>query len=492
MFFSQLRARPAKLTTTGNIVFGCCLLVWFIQPLKVQAGIDCNLYVLSEFQRLCKKYPAEQRHVHNDIPDNDLNKLRNRWGSGAGLHILPPGQYALSTYLSLDSGQTILPNPLTILPRGKPRTIELVAGSHYTNDTDDFFVLRLTPGSRAGGIEIHARNFHELQSSNDKNKTLVAMASGNTELSGSFLEGDQNYTLNQLALIDLQPGTEEQPVLFERNLLDASGSMAGVFASLDNNQQLTVRNSMVHTREPESVGLQINGGVAEIFTSDIDIDPQCENCRGIRFRNNRLLSLVRTAFWAKENGTAIDINFPYGANGFEHGLFRFNAFSSKLDILSFDSPETVLLLTGTEFYSEALARGYPEESVADFFSYTGERGVATMGSQFVDSGCLFNQTDSARDSLCFQNNTELNRKDFNLYYPPTVPEFPCHPKNCIDPNAVVNYFMLTEAITAGIVSIITIILCYCAGKRSGNRGGGGGPQPHLLFDSNKPSLNDPI
>ena len=488
MIFSQLRIRPELLAITGKIITGCCLLAWFTLALKAQASIDCSLYVLPEFQRLCRDYPAEQRYIDNDIPDNDLIKLIKSWDDKPGLHILPPGQYALSSYLSLASGQAILPNPSTILSQGKLRTIELVPDTTYVYADDRFFVLKLEYGSRAGGIEVHAGKFGSL--STNKPKSLVVMASGNTQLLGSFLEGDQNYAVNQLVLIHPRPGTkEQQPVLLERNWLDARGAQAGVLASLDGSQQLTVRNSTIHVRTSETAGLQINGGIAEVFTSDINIDSQCENCLGINFRNNKLLGLIRTAFWGGHTGTAIRVFLSGGTNDFEHGLFKLNAFSPALEVLSVNYPQAPLLLSGTEYNSEALAGGYPEQiSVADFFNYPVDRGVATLGSQFVDSGCLFNRTDVAQDPACFQNNTELSGTDFNLYYPPAVPGFPCHPKDCINPDEVISYFTLSEFLAGGIISVTTVMLCYFVGKRLKSREAGGTP---LLSGSSK-SLNEPI
>ena len=468
MYFSNDSARwiwqPVRSAAKKTLAWFYCLIL-MVSPVMAWAEIACNLYRLPELQRLCQSYPEDQQFVHDEVPDNDLNKLRDSWGSQTGLHILPPDQYGLTKPLELVSGQAILPHPTSVLPEDQLRTIKLVAASEFAKEIDNFPVLKLNGGSSAGGMEIHSRDFSSLPG---EDKSLVSITSADAKLLGSYLQANHNYYVEQLISVQLSAGGggKNQPVLLERNWLDAYSATRAVSANLHEGQRLTVRNSIIQAHN--GIGLEIEGGIGEIFSSDIVVDRPCNLCVGVRFKNNQIPGLVRTAFWASGEGTAIEILLPEGQKGFEHGFFKFNAFSPELTIVSVDALETPFLFTGAEFTSKDLARGFPGGiSVADFFNYPGDCGVAILGSQFVDSNCLFNNTNTDASSLCFQNNTELSKSAADLYFAPNLPSYPCQdPDDCIDPNLVMGILIPSGAAVSAAITFVTIFACYYSGKRA--------------------------
>ena len=462
-----------------------CLMISVVLLMLLVAGQAqgaaelCSRYQMPEFRSLCGRFPAGQVTVHDSVPGNDLNSLRDGWSSTPGLHILPPGTYPLNHAVELDANQAILPHPNTSLPENQAlRTIILTADSDFSVSNEHMYLLKLVPDSAAGGIEIHSSQIAGSLASTGTKSLLWIESGGKVELLGSYLTSSSSgHPLGQLVYIVASQETDNRSggeVHLGRNLLKSAGSYYGLVAHLQTGQKLSVNNTLVRHSHQGGAGVGIFKGSGRVTNSDVVIEGRCSSggCTGVSFNQTEHHSVSRSTFWSTlsnpwvaqgislNNLNPPDLIIDKGSTGW----LGTNLFSPRMSIIAGVNESDENTLTDKQFRSEYLNNEYPMDAV-EFFNYTGELGVTSLSSQAVQGFCPdSNSTGGIIDPLTFQTDARFSNSSFDLYYPPDRPQLSCVAQTCIDASQAVSYLIAAELV-AGIILLITVdALCYARGR----------------------------
>lgn len=460
--------------STRNILFAALLKAALpgLISAPAWASFNCDQFEIPELQQLCKRYPDSARFVHSDIPGGNLVQFKNSLTHGDSVHIIPPGRYQLDSVLELDDGLIFLPAPST--GGENYQTIELVASQNYVPATSQAFLLVLGDNSAAAGIEIHAKR----QSSRfleSARKGLVQLTSPDAELSASYLRADAGQSLDALILVDLAtapegPEGENPQVQLNRNLLLADNAETVVTAHIGDRHRINVRNSHIRMNSAGSTALMFQGGSALVSASDLALGDGCPDCTGIVFENTLSQAVDRCAFWSTVSGTAIRLTLTTrDSAGNKGGWLRGNAVSPALEVFTPSSSQTVTMVADVSYQSDELMSSPADPQPSVFFRYIGERGAGILGNRWLNA--LSCNDSSAFQPYFLQQSLTLQASGVQLFYPPdllpTCPEPEYH--YCIDPNAAINYFLVSEIGTGVILTPIVLGLCYLSGKRSAHR-----------------------
>ncbi|MGI9277021.1 MAG: hypothetical protein ACR2PT_19525 [Endozoicomonas sp.] len=460
----------------------CVSMLVFFSAGQTWAGAElCSRYHLPELKSLCARFPSNQVTVHRSVADNDLNSLRDGWDADPGLHILPPGAYPLSRAIELDANQAILPHPTSQLPSNQAiRTIQLQAASDFSVRDNRLYLLKLKPGSAAGGIEIHSGQLSDALLSTTNKSLLWIESGGQVELVGSYLTAiPSDKPLEQLIQITTPEESHGSSstlgdVRLERNLLNSAASNYGLVAHLQEGQQLTVKNSLIRLSSQGATGIAISRGTGVVANSAFVIEGRCSfgKCTGVSLNQTGHRSVSRNAFWTTlsnpwmAQGVSLD---DLNTTGFSSdkgslGWMATNLFSPKMGIMVNHGSSYDSTLAVRQFRSEYLKRQYPMNAV-QFFEYTGELGVTYLASQVLHNAChTSNSTGENIDPLPFQKEARFSNSSFDLYYPPAIPPCSCVEPNCIDASQAVSYLIAAEYLFGMALTFVTSMLCCIRGR----------------------------
>lgn len=443
---------------------------------QVFAGAEvCQQFTQPELKSLCNQFPASQVTVHNHVTGQNLNSLRDSWGTTSGLHILPPGSYALTRAIELDANQAILPHPSMPLPDNQAlRTIILTAGSDFRISNGHLYLLKLRPGSSAGGVEIHSTQLANSLSSTGSNSLLWIEPGGKISLVGSYLTSTPSgHSLEQLVQIssDGSDNSGGGEVYLAKNLFKAS-SLYGLVAHMQSDQRITIDNTLVRLSNQNGAGVVIFKGTGSVTNSDFVLEGDCSSgdCSGISFNQTKQHSVSRSTFWTTVTNPQVvsgiklnNLNPPgFVLDKGTSGWLGTNLFSPEMAIMNDVEPSYDETLAERQLRTAYLNQEYPLDAV-QFFNYAGKIGVTGLPSQVVQNACKPNATADIMPVL-FQNEADFSNSSFDLYYPPARFDLTCPPRHCVDASQTMSYVIAGEFFGGSALIITLSIMSYVVGR----------------------------
>ncbi len=390
--------------------FLLCLLLFSInlvfQTASYADELDCSAFKILEISRICQVSDLPVTR-HQSVPDDDLNKLVDSWGTTPGLHVIPPAIYSLFRKIKLNPQQIILPDPESPLPENKAlRTIELSASKQFSIFSDNYFTLVETSNrSTAAGIEIHGEHLDEtiegfqLATERGYPKTLIHTPDNiGVTLAGLMLSGDDK--LNSLLWSSFQDDVYWRGITdtgryraevtglrvvrshFEgndmANLVIIKGGYQ--FPELLNNALLL--NTSDNT---QSVGLRIEGGAARVNYNDFVLSGQAS---GIEMVTVRAVDSSNNAYYQLNTLSQISQAIVVEAPSDSWFSYTEASIQSGLGILaatanSSDSNKASVLSSGN--LRMPTIQQYSFADPESFFSYTGLLGTVPVSQAYLAS-----------------------------------------------------------------------------------------------------------